>query len=45
MSKKFTMGCGIVVVILIVIGLILYFYVTNSYNSMIKLEEGVKENV
>lgn len=43
MTKRFKMGCGIIVAILIIIGLMLYFYVTKSYNGMVKLEETVKE--
>ncbi len=37
------MGCLVIIGVVILFGIILYSYVTNSYNSMVKLDEGVKE--
>lgn len=43
MKKKALIGCGVAAAVFILIGLIFLFYGIGSYNSMVKLEEGVKE--
>ena len=43
MKGKLSMGCLVIIGVVILFGIILYSYVTNSYNSMVKLDEGVKE--
>lgn len=43
MKGKLSMGCLVVIGVLVILGIILYSFVTKSYNSMVKLDEGVKE--
>lgn len=43
MKGKLAIGCLVIIGVVILLGIILYSYVTNSYNSMVKLDEGVKE--
>jgi len=43
MNKKTALGCGVVAVAFVLIGIILVSYGIGSYNSMVKLEESVKE--
>ncbi len=42
MSKKFKIGCGVVLGIIVIILFSLYSYGVNSYNSMVKMDESVK---
>ena len=42
MSKKFKIGCGVVLGIIVIILFYLYSYGVNSYNSMVKMDESVK---
>jgi LemA protein len=37
------MGCGVAIAIVIILGIIIYSYVTKSYNTMVTMEENVKE--
>ena len=43
MKKKFAMGCGIFVAIIIIILIILVSTVIGKYNTLVKLDETVKE--
>lgn len=43
MNKKLLLGCGIPIVIVIIIAISLYSYAVNSYNTMVDLNESVKE--
>ena len=43
MSKKFKVGCLVVLGLLVVVALGLYSWGKNSYNQMVTLDEGVKE--
>ena len=43
MKKNVVIGCGVVLGIVILIGLILVFSGIGTYNQMVKLDEGVKE--
>jgi LemA protein len=43
MKKKTLIGCGVVAAVCILIGLIFVFYGIGSYNSMVKMDENVKE--
>ena len=42
MSKKFKIGCFVVIAVIIIIAISLYSYGKNSYNMMVTLDEGVK---
>ncbi len=43
MKKKALIGCGVVAAVFILIGLIFVLYGIRSYNSMVKMDENVKE--
>ncbi len=43
MNKKFMMGCGIFAAIVVVVLISMFSYGVKSYNSMVKLDENVKE--
>lgn len=43
MNKKVAMGCGVVAGVFILIVIILVIYGISTYNSMVTLDEGVKE--
>ena len=43
MKKKFPMGCLIILGIIVIIGIILFFYLTGTYNNMVRFDENVKE--
>lgn len=43
MKNKFMIGCGVVLVLLIVVAIALFSWGKTSYNNMVMLEEGVKE--
>lgn len=43
MKKKFMIGCGVVLVLIIVAAISLFSWGKSSYNNMVMLEEGVKE--
>ena len=43
MKKPWALGCGVIVGIVILVGIILVIYGISSYNKMVKLDEGVKE--
>ncbi len=40
--KKFAIGCGVVLVILIIIGISIFVWGKNTYNSLVGLDEDVK---
>ena len=43
MKNKFAMGCGIFLIVIIVIGIIVAVSVIGKYNTLVKLDETVKE--
>ena len=43
MKNKFAMGCGIFLVVILVIGIIIVASVIGKYNTLVKLDETVKE--
>jgi len=43
MKGKISLGCGVVIAVVIIFGIILYSYVTKSYNTMVTMDEAVKE--
>ena len=43
MNKKFMLGCGVIFGIVLIIGIILASYFISSYNTMVKLDENVKQ--
>lgn len=43
MKKKFAMGCGIFLIAIILIGIIIAVSVIGKYNTLVKLDETVKE--
>lgn len=43
MNKKFAVGCGVVIAVVVLIAIILVIYGIRSYNNMIQMDEGVKE--
>ncbi|MCP5106204.1 MAG: LemA family protein [bacterium] len=43
MKKKFALGCGVVVGVIVLVAVIMVLYGISSYNSMVTLDEGVKE--
>jgi len=43
MKKRTVIGCGVAVAVFILIALIFVFYGIGSYNSMVKMDENVKE--
>jgi LemA protein len=43
MKKPWALGCGVIVGIVILVGIILVIYGISSYNKMVKLDESVKE--
>jgi len=43
MKNKFMIGCGVFVLLIIIVAISLFSWGKNSYNSMVLLDEGVKE--
>jgi LemA protein len=43
MKKNVVVGCGVVLGIVVLVAIILGFYIKGVYNSMVRLDEGVKE--
>jgi LemA protein len=43
MNKKFAVGCGVVIAVVVLIAIILVIYGIRSYNNMVQMDEGVKE--
>jgi len=43
MKNKFMIGCGVFVLLLIIVAISLFSWGKNSYNSMVSMDEGVKE--
>jgi LemA protein len=43
MKKNLMVGCGVVAGIIILVAIILGLYMKSTYNSMVRLDEGVKE--
>jgi len=43
MNKKFAVGCGVVIGVVVLIAIIFVLYGIRAYNSMVKMDEDVKE--
>jgi LemA protein len=43
MNKKFAVGCGVVIGVVVLIAIVFVLYGIRAYNNMVTLDEGVKE--
>lgn len=43
MNKKFAVGCGVVIGVVVLIAIIFVLYGIRAYNNMVQMDEGVKE--
>jgi LemA protein len=43
MNKKFAVGCGVVIGVVVLIAIVFVLYGIRAYNNMVQMDEGVKE--